>query len=306
MFAWGVKRFMSALLTIFVAIVILFLATYMSSVNPARALVGPRATKDTVEAMRHELGLDKNIFTQFWIYLKRLASGKLGRSYVTRRPVFQLIKKRLPPSLLLSLASILILAILGVFFGAVMAVNPNTWLDRVMNITALTLLSFPQFWLGFILIYVFSYKFDLLPATGYGSFSHLILPVLAVTLPWIGWYARITRSSLLEVANMDYVRTGRSKGLSEWKVINKYMLRNAIIPVTTMLVLDAARFVGILVVIEKVFSWPGIGSLIVKAAWTNDRMVLLGTIVVMVILLKTSTFLLELIYPVLDPRIRYD
>jgi len=256
------------------------------------------------ENIRKLLGLDQPLYVQYGRYLWRLLHGDLGRSYVFGRPVIELIVSHLGPSFQLALACIIAEAAIGLPVGIFSAVRQGTRFDRVAMVGTLVTLGLPHFWIGLFLLYVVGAQLGWLPIGGYGGARHLILPALAVGIAYAGWYARVIRSTLLDILARDYVRTARSKGLRERAVIIRHALRNALIPVVTMWGLDFANFASGLVVIEAVFGWPGIGAQMVEAVLRFDVPLAMGTVLVGALIVGVVNLVLDLIYPLLDPRIR--
>ncbi len=259
---------------------------------------------EITENIKKQLGLDRPVYVQYGAYLWRLVRGDLGRSYVYGRSVNELIWSHLGPSLQLAGACVLAEAAFGLPVGIISAVRRNTILDRVAMLGALITLGLPNFWIGLFLLYLVGAKLGWLPLGGYGGIRYLILPALSVGIAFAGWYARIIRSTLLDVMARDYVRTARSKGLSEWRVISRHALRNALLPVVTMWGLDLANFASGLVVIEAVFGWPGLGAQMVEAVLRFDVPLAMGTVIVGALLVGMANLILDILYPMLDPRLR--
>jgi peptide/nickel transport system permease protein len=297
-------RLVGIFLLLWVVSTVTFLLMFAVPQDPGAAIAGPQATPQVTENIRNVLGLDQPLYVQYGRYLWRLLHGDLGRSYVFGRPVIELLTSHLGPSFQLALACIIAEAAIGLPVGIISAVRPGTRFDRIAMVGTLITLGLPHFWIGLFLLYLVGARLGWLPLGGYGGLRHLILPALAVGIAYAGWYARVIRSTLLDVLTRDYVRTARSKGLSERLVIVNHALRNALIPVVTMWGLDFANFVSGLVVVEAVFGWPGIGAQMVEAVLRFDVPLAMGTVLLAAIVVGVVNLVLDLIYPLLDPRLR--
>ncbi len=282
-----------------------FLVLHLIPGDPARSAAGPDASEEDIDLIRKSYGLDKPLPTQYWIYLKKLIHGDLGRSFRTRRPVIQEIQRRLPATAELSACAMLIAVAIGIPIGILSSVKPKTMLDNVVTLFAVFGISMPIFFLGLILMILFSSIFMWLPPTGRGGIAHLILPSFTLGLPYVATIARLTRSNMLDVISEDYIRTARSKGLSERIVIYKHALLNALIPVVTLLGLYFGRLLGGAVITETVFAWPGLGRYMIDAIIMRDIYVVQGTILVFAIAVVVVNLIVDLLYGLLDPRITY-
>jgi len=273
--------------------------------DPGMVMAGPHATKDQVEQIRAQLGLDKHPVTQYLIFMRNIFQGDLGTSTRTALPVTHEIMARLPNTLLLALASILIATVLGVLAGIIAGVRQNSKFDYLSMLVALFGLSMPVFWLGLMLMLLFSIKLEWLPAVGAESFKHLILPAITLGANSMAIIARMTRSSMLEVIRLDYIRTARAKGLKENTVISRHALKNALIPVVTVIGLQTGILLGGAVLTEIVFAWPGIGRLLVEAILARDYPVVQGVVLVVASMFIFVNLIVDILYAYLDPRIRY-
>jgi peptide/nickel transport system permease protein len=255
-------------------------------------------------ALSHDLGLDQPMVVQYVRWLGRAVQGDLGRSYRASMPVGELILQRLPATLQLAAAAILISLCLAIPLGILAAVRRNTWVDFSALGFAIFGISLPNFFAGLLLILIFAVYLHWLPAVGYGGWRHLILP--AITLGWAlsGTTTRLTRSSMLEELGKDYVRTARGKGLAEQGVVLQHGLRNALLPTVTMIGLQMGFLVGGIVAVEKVFAWPGIGSLLVDSIFARDYPVVQGCVLVIAVMVVLINLGVDLLYTVLDPKIR--
>lgn len=281
-----------------------FILMFAVPTDPGAAIAGPQATPQVTENVRKVLGLDQPLHVQYGRYLWRLLHGDLGRSYVYGRPVIELLRTHLGPSFQLALACVVAEAAIGLPIGILSAVRQGSRFDRLSMVGTLITLGLPHFWIGLFLLYLVGARLGWLPLGGYGGFRHVILPAIAVGIAYAGWYARVIRSTLLDILARDFVRTARSKGLPEHFVVVRHALRNALIPVVTMWALDFANFMSGLVVIEYVFGWPGIGAQMVEAVLRFDIPLAMGTVLVGAIVVGLVNLVLDLVYPLLDPRLR--
>jgi peptide/nickel transport system permease protein len=292
------------LLLLWFVATVTFVLMFAVPQDPGAAIAGPQASPQVTENLRKILGLDQPLYVQYGRYLWRLLHGDLGRSFVFGRPVLEMLTDHLVPSFQLALACIVAEAAIGLPVGILAAVRPGSRFDRWAMAGTMVTLGLPHFWIGLFLLYVVGARLGWLPLGGYGGLRHLILPALAVGIAYAGWYARVIRSTLLDVMARDYVRTARSKGLPERRVIITHALRNALIPVVTMWGLDFANFASGLVVIEAVFGWPGIGAQMVEAVLRFDVPLAMGTVLVAAVIVGAVNLALDFVYPILDPRLR--
>jgi peptide/nickel transport system permease protein len=307
-------------ITIFVIATINFVLVRAAPGDPAAVMAGQSGATDEkfLAQVRAEYGLDKPYVVQLGAYLGKVATLDLGYSYRLRRPVKDLIAERLGPTLLLTLSAFLISLLGGVVFGALAGVRHGKFSDLAISLVALILYATPVFWLGLMLVLLFSIKLEWLPAFGYvdmraASFGpvayaldvlkHLGLPALTLGAIYMAMYARLMRASVIEVAAEDYIKTARAKGLTEGAILRGHMLRNASLPVITFAGLQVGAMIGGAVVVETVFSWPGLGRLIFDAVTSRDYPVLLGIFLVMSILVIAVNLLTDLIHRLVDPRL---
>jgi ABC-type dipeptide/oligopeptide/nickel transport system permease component len=305
MTAYLIKRFLLAIPVLIVTAFLVFSAMHLSPGDPVDVIVGPIAPEEIRDRVRTQLGLDKPLPVQFIIYMSNVARGDLGQSILSKRPVLEMILEKLPITAELGLASFVIAYFLAVPLGTVAALNRNSVFDWFSMMLALIGVSMPGFWLGLILIYAFAVQFRWFPPTGYASFKHLVLPALALGLPRVGRIARITRSSLLEVIDQDYIRTARAKGLAERAVVFRHALRNALIPIISLMGLDLGYIVGGSVVIESVFARTGVGDMMVRSIYSRDFPVLQGCMFVLALAIILGNIVADFAYVVVDPRIRH-
>lgn len=257
--------------------------------------------------MKKQLGLDQPIYMRFGAYVARLATGDLGASFRTREPVTTMIAKRAWPTLQLIFASMAFAVLLGVPFGFVAALRPGSLVDTVSMVLAVSGLSLAKFWLGLLLMYLFALRLGWLPSFGYGDggLKYLILPAVTLGVSPMALLARTTRAAVLEIMTADFVRTARSKGMSEIRVVKWHVMRNALVLILTTMGLQFGALMGQAVVVEKLFSWPGIGSLLVDSVLQRDIPAVQGSILVVVLFFLAINLVIDVLYGVIDPRIRY-
>jgi ABC-type dipeptide/oligopeptide/nickel transport system permease component len=285
--------------------VAVFMVLHLIPGDPARLAAGPDATEADVQQIRVNYGLDKPLIVQYGIYLEKLVHGDLGTSFRTLGPVTDGIRQTFPATLELTIGGMLVAVLFGVPLGIYAALHPRSNADQAVTATAVLGISMPGFFLGLVLMYVFALKLGWLPPTGRGGFSHLILPSITLGLPYVATFSRLTRTSMLDVLAEDFIRTARAKGLSWRKVTYRHALRNAAIPIVTVLGLDFGRLLGGAVIVETVFAWPGMGRYMVEAITVRDIYVVQGTILVFATAVVVVNLLVDVIYGVLDPRISY-
>jgi ABC-type dipeptide/oligopeptide/nickel transport system permease component len=285
--------------------VAVFLILHLIPGDPARMAAGPDATDADVEQIRVNHGLDKPLVTQYGIYLSKLLRGDLGDSFQTLAPVTEGIVRTFPATIELAVAGMLIAVVFGVPIGIYSALHPRGTADRLVTSVAVLGISTPGFFLGLLVMLLFASTLNWLPPTGRGTWAHLVLPSLTLGLPYVATFARLTRSSMLDVLAEDFIRTARAKGLSWTKLTYRHALRNAAIPLVTVLGLDFGRLLGGAVIVEKVFSWPGMGRYMVDAIMVRDIYVVQGTILVFAASVVIINLIVDVIYGALDPRIAY-
>ncbi len=297
------RRLLASALILLGVTMVTFTLAFLIPADPVRQIAGRNATPETVESIRHQLGLDRPVPAQYATYLGHLAQGDLGHSYIQKTDVGRLIMSRLPATLLLMLGAIFFELAIGIPLGILAAARRGKAYRAIM-ILAFAGVSTPQFVLGLVLLYLLAYLAGWFPMSGYGGLKHLILPALTLGIGGGGWYARILRSSLAEVLRQDYIRTARAKGLSEKAVIGVHALRNAVLPVVAMVGLDIGTFMGGAVVVESVYGWPGIGQLAWQAIQRIDIPIIMGVTLVAAVAIVIGNLLADLVTPLIDPRIR--
>lgn len=273
--------------------------------DPARAIAGVHATPQYIEQVRKELLLDKGLHIQYYVYVSNLLRGDLGRSTFSRRPVITELRERFPNTVLLALTSMVIATVLGMGAGIVSASKRNSVFDNVSMVVSLVGVAAPVFWLGVMLQLLFSVRLGWLPSGGMGGIETFVLPAMTLGLATAALIARITRSSMLEVLRQDFITTARSKGLSERVVIFKHALKSAFIPVITVMGLQFGGLLGGAVLTETVFSWPGIGRLMVDSILTRDYPVVQGTVLLLAAMFVLINIVVDITYAYLDPRISF-
>lgn len=282
-----------------------FGAIFLSPVDPAHVYAGSRATEQVVEQVRADLGLDDSIVVQYGRYMGRLVQGDLGTSFFTGKPVLTSTLERLPNTILLATAGALVMLVIGIPLGLLAALHPRSALDRSILGFSLVGAVIPTFVLGLLLLYFLAFKLDAFPLGGSGSFMHLVLPALTLGLAGAAWYARMLRSTVLNITSEDYVRNARAKGMPNRIVVGRHVMRNAVGPIITMVALDLGVFFGGVLVIEKVFGWPGLGELAWRAVGNNDIPVIMGTVLIAACFIVLLNLVADLLNAAVDPRVAY-
>ena len=300
------RRLLLVLPTLFGVLVVSFLLLYVAPGDPVQAMVGERADSATITRLRRELKLDQPLPVQFGHYAGKLARGDLGNSYITRRPILKELLQRFPYTLRLALAAMLLATTLGILVGVVGAWRPGTWWDRLMTLGAYLGVSFPVYWVGLVLILIFAVTLRWLPPSGSWGLTYLILPAVTLGMRSIAVIARMTRASLQEALQSDFIRTARAKGLGESRVVLRHGLRNALLPVITVLGLDFGSYLTGSILTETIFSWPGVGRYVLNAIEKRDLPAVQGAILFLSVLFVLVNLLTDLTYAKADPRIAYD
>jgi len=272
--------------------------------DPVLSMVGERAQPEVVEKIRREIGADKNVTEQYLGYVGLLLKGEFGTSYYTNRKVFDDLVAKFPNTFKLALGAMAIALPVGLFFGFISAVKKDTLTDRIISTVSVTGLSVPVFWSGLLIMYFFSLQLKLLPPSGTGDIRFLILPALTLSLPALATLSRITRTAMLEVRGMPFITTARAKGISESKICFIHMLKNALIPVVTVIGLDFASYLNGAVLTETIFGWDGIGRFTMEGIIKRDYPVIMGCVISGTVIFVLINLLVDIIYHYLDPRIR--
>ena len=303
MISFILRRLLWVVVVLLLVILITFLLAFAVPADPARAIVGPRADATTIAAVRHRLGLTDPLPLQFVRYLWHAVGGDLGYSYVQNTAVMALIVQRLPATLELAAAGILVEALVGIPTGLLAAARQGGIFDRLTFLVMMVLVASPPFVLGVVFLFFLAYQAPVFPLGGMGSLNHLVLPALTLGLPGAAWYSRIMRSSVLEILGRDYVRTARAKGLRRQAVLLHHVTRNALSPVFTMIGMDLAYFLGGVVLVETVFNWPGIGQQAYEAVQNVDIPLMMGTVLVTSLAVLVLNLLVDIGRAFLDPRV---
>lgn len=309
MIRFTIKRVLQMIPTIISVALLIFVIFSVVPGNFASSLMSDgRNANDPafVEQLNHELGIDKPMYQRFFIYIGNLARFDLGTSFRSRQPVIDVISARIGASLLLAVAAMIFAIVIGVPLGFLAALRPGSILDTSTMIGAVSGLSMPQFWLGLLLMFLFSLSLGWFPSFGYGGgdLKHLILPAITLGVTPLALLARTTRAGVLDVMNADFIRTAQSKGMSNRRVVQWHVVRNVMVLVITTVGLQFGSMMGQAVVIEKLFSWPGVGSLLVDSVALRDIPVVQGTILVIVLWFLLINTLVDIIYAAIDPRIK--
>ena len=307
------SRLMGMVLVMALVAVLVFVLTRAASGDPVTVLLGDQATAEDIARVQKEYGLDKPLPVQFGYWLKELSQGNLGQSIFLQRPVTQALWERAEPTTLLALLSLFIAAVIGVPCGIASAVFRGKFIDQLLTGFAMLGASIPSFWFGLVLMQIFAVSMGWFPVSGYGDpgatlmarVHYLVLPSTVLGVLNSALIIRFTRASMLDVLGEDYVRTARAKGLSENVVVLKHALRNALVPIVTVLGLTVALLIGGAVVTETVFGLPGVGNLVVSAVLRRDYPVIQGALLVVAMIYVVINFLTDLLYRVVDPRVKY-
>jgi len=306
LFQYTLRRVLIAIPSILGVMIIVFAMVRLAPGDPAQLLAGEFADAETIELIRERFGLNDGIEVQFWRFVSGVATLNLGESTRTKRLVTQDLATYFPNTIELALGAIFVALLFGIPAGIFAALRPNSPLDLAVMVFALIGVSMPVFWFGLLAILIFSVQLGWFPVAGRGTFRHLILPAISLGLGSMAIIARMTRSSMLEVLNQDFIRTARAKGLVHSAVVLKHALRNAMVPVVTVIGLQFGALLAGTVITETVFSWPGIGSLLVQSILARDYPVVQGAVLLIAVSFILVNLIVDLIYGYIDPRIRYD
>lgn len=299
------RRLLLAIPTLLGVLVVVFALLYIAPGDPVMEMVGERADSATIAQLRKQLHLDEPRPKQFAAYASGVLRGDLGTSFITGRPIARDIAERFPKTLELACAAMLLAVVLGISVGVVTAAHPGGWLDRLTLAFTYLGISFPVYWVGLILILVFAMILRWLPPSGTGGLAYLILPAFALGTRSIAFLARMTRSAMLEVLGSDFIRTARAKGLPRSAVLARHALRNALIPVITVIGLDFGSYLTGSILTETVFSWPGLGRYVVNAIGKRDLPAIQGSILFLSVVFVVVNIIADLTYAATDPRVEY-
>lgn len=299
-----VQRLVQTLLTILLLSVIVFALARISG-DPVAIMAPPEASAEQLDLLRAKLGLDQPLPVQYWRFISSAAEGDFGTSIKWNSSAAAIIIERFPATILLATTSMIIGLLLALPVGILSAVKRDSWFDNVGKVVALTGQSMPTFWFGILLILVFSLYVPIFPTSGYGTAAHLVLPSITLGGFVAASIMRVTRSAMLDALEADYVRTARSKGVPEWRVVMVHALKNGAIPILTITALQAATILRGAVVTESVFAWPGVGKIAVDAVYARDFPLVQAAVLFMGVVFLVMNLLVDLLYVLLDPRISY-
>ncbi|MCD8511242.1 MAG: ABC transporter permease [Bacillus sp. (in: Bacteria)] len=300
------KRSFTMLMTLLGVSVLVFLMVHLIPGDPVTYILGEFATQEAIDRLKANLGLDQPLPLQYFAFITGVLQGDLGTSYITNLSVMDQIIQRFPITFQLAVYSLIIGAVFGIILGIIAAVKQNTIFDQLAMLISLVGISAPGFWVALFLILIFSYHIPIFPISGYDGFYSLILPSITLGLATTGNIARMTRSSMLEVIKQDYMRTAEAKGVNVVRLIQGHGLQNALIPVITLIGLQFGHLLAGAVVTETVFALPGIGSLAIEAIATRDMPTVQGLVLFMAFMFIIVNLFIDIIYSMIDPRIKYD
>ena len=309
--AYLLRRLIMTVLVIVLVMAFLGALVHIIPGDPVTLMLGPRATPDLIAQVRSQMELDQPVYTQVGHFMIHAAQGDLGVDFVTDTSVTDLVIQALPPTLTLAALSLILAAIFGIPLGILSATRPNSLLDRITAVFSVSMITIPPYVAGLLLLVIFAVRLKALPSIGSGDISdpvdyflHLILPVTALAITWIGYIARLVRSSMLEVLNADYIRTARAYGLSDRRVAYKYALRNAIIPTIAVLGVAFGSLIGVAIFVEVIFARAGLGMLVFDAIQSRNYPLVRGGVLAIAILFVLANLVADLTYQIVDPRIR--
>jgi peptide/nickel transport system permease protein len=306
MSSYIIRRLLWVIVTLFGVSLLTFLVIYAVPADPARLYAGPHASADVVQQIRHQMGLDRPLYVQYVAYMGNVLHGNFGYSFHLQSDVLPVILGRFPATAELAIAGIIAEMLLGLPAGIFAALHRNGRFDRFVLLVSLVGISAPSFWVGLILLYYLGYVWPIFPLGGYGGVIHLILPALTLGIAGAGWYARMLRSTMLDIVGLDYVRTARAKGVPRRQVVLRHVVRNALSPIVTMLGLDLAYFLGGVLVVETVFGWPGLGLLSWEAISYQDIPLIMGTVMFAALAIVVVNVIIDISRGFLDPRVRFE
>lgn len=307
-----VKRFLSAILTVWIVSVAVFFIMHILPGDPVRIVLGYEASQEDIDRVREELNLNKPLVEQYFIWIKGVFSGDFGRSLVYNRSMSDLLKEKIPRTVSIGVPAVIFAIIVGVGVGITSAIKRGSWIDQLLTVMTTLGVGTPVFWIGIVCIYIFAINLKILPMQGYTSPSDnfgqyvlkAVMPVFCMSIGMFASLARQTRSSMLEVINQDYIRTARANGLAEKSVILKHALKNALIPVITIIGMNMRIIIGGSLLVERVFNIPGIGSMIVTAVSNRDYWVVQSGVLIISMFTVVCNLLVDILYGIIDPHIR--
>ncbi len=298
-----VRRLLQTILVLWGVSFIAFMVIFITG-DPASAMIGENWTLAQIQDFRHAMGFDLPWYVQYWNFLSKAAHGDLGLSLRQNQPNLTLVFDRMPATLELALSAMLLSIFLAIPVGIISAIKPNTWIDNFVMLGAMLGQSMPAFWLGVMLILIFSVNLGWTPVAGRGGLDHLILPAITLSAYPTARNARVMRSSMLEVLGLNYITTARAKGLREFVVLTRHAMRNALIPIVTLIGLEFGALLGGAVITETIFAWPGVGRLSIQAINGRDIPLVQACVIVLASFFVLINLVVDLVYTVLDPRIR--
>ncbi len=305
MFNYLIRRILTTIPLLLGVVLVVTISFDLIPGDPAALILGEFGTPAAIAALRTDLGLDRSLPVRYVAYVGDILRGDLGQSIRDNRPVTEILSETFPFTAQLALAAIVLVLIVGIPIGVAAGARPGSWVDNVIRVGSLAGLSMPVFWTGIVFMVIFSVNLRWFPVSGTGTWRHLVLPAVTLALPSIAVVARMTRATVLEVLREDYVRTARAKGVGDLSLLFKHTLRNALIPVVTVLGLQLGQMLGGAVLTETVFAWPGIGRLTVFAIFNRDFVLMQGLVLVLAFVYVMVNLLVDLSYGLIDPRVRY-
>lgn len=306
MLAYIIRRILQSFIVLIGVSIAVAAMTEFIPGDPAQAILGDNASPEALEQLREEMGLNDPFYVQYWRFVERLVTeGSLGKSIRTNREVLTEISERFPNTLILTIGAVILSSSIGIASGVLAAVRRGKPTDAAVLVGTTIGLSVPSFWVALMMIWLFSVKLGWLPVTGSGTWKHAVMPIITLSLGAVATKSRLTRSSMLEVLGQDYIRTGRAKGLAERQVVFTHALRNALLPVITIIGLQFGGLLGGAFITEVIFSWPGVGQLAVNSILYRDFPVVQGTVLLVTVAFVFTNLLVDIAYAWVDPRIRY-
>lgn len=299
-----VKRVLSIIPTILIIVFAIFFILDLTPGTPGRVILGVTATEEQVKNLDEALGYNRPVVVRYVDYVFHAVQGDFGDSYVSQQPVFHILAPKFPTTLKLALLAVIISALLGIPLGIISALKPNSFLDSTLTTGALFFASVPSFWLGLMFMLTFSLVLGWLPSSGIGTWKHYVMPVITLVLPAAAYLSRLTRSTMIDAINQDYIRTAKSKGATTSRVMFLHALKNAMMPVVTQLGMSFASLLGGALITEMVFGLPGFGSAIVNAIKTKDIPIVMGGIIFLSTVFIIIMLAVDLIYAFIDPRVK--
>ncbi len=305
MFNYLIRRILTTIPLLLGVVLVVTISFDLIPGDPAALILGEFGTPEAIAALRTDLGLDRSLPVRYVDYVGDILRGDLGQSIRDKRPVTEILAETFPFTVQLALAAITLVLLVGIPIGIAAAARPGSWIDNTIRVASLAGLSMPVFWTGIVFMVIFSVNLRWFPVSGTGTWRHLVLPAVTLALPSIAVVARMTRATVLEVLREDYIRTARAKGVGDLSLLYKHTLRNALIPVVTVLGLQLGQMLGGAVLTETVFAWPGVGRLTVFAIFNRDFVLMQGLVLVLAFVYVMVNLLVDLSYGLIDPRVRY-